>query len=54
MFDLIIELASQHLTANTHLLIANQDAQITYFVSNKMKDNSLYLFGTYIANSEEK
>lgn len=41
MIDLIIEYTSQHLTANIHFLIANQEAQITYFVSNEMKDDSL-------------
>lgn len=51
MIDLIIEYVSQHLTTNTHFPIANQEAQITYFVSNEMNHFS-YL--ELIANSEEK
>lgn len=40
MIDLIVEHAPQHLTANIHFSIANQEAQNTYFVSNEMKDDS--------------
>jgi len=39
MTDLIIEHASQHLTANIHFLFANQESQIMYFVSNETKDD---------------